>query len=179
VNEDHLLVLVVHPETLRPVKPGEVGELVITTLTKEASPVIRYRTRDLTSLVTAPCACGRTFHRMTRVLGRTDDLLVVNGVKVFPSEIEAILFDVEGTEPHYQIVLERSARADEMTVLVEVSAAVFSDEMKVLAEFAERIRSRLAEELALAVKVKLVPLKALERFEGKARRVVDRRMEGR
>jgi phenylacetate-CoA ligase len=165
--EDHFLVEVVHPETLAPVGPGEVGELVLTTLTHEASPVVRYRTRDLTSLVTAACPCGRTLHRMTRVRGRTDDLLVLNGVKVFPSEIEAILFEVEGTEPHYRIVVER----DEATVEVEVSPAIFSDAMRTMAELTERIRGRLAAELGVAVRVKLVAPKALARFEGKARRV--------
>jgi phenylacetate-CoA ligase len=128
---------------------------------------VRYRTRDLTSILAAPCACGRTLHRMARVRGRTDDLLVLNGVKVFPSEIEAILFEVEGTEPHYRIVVER----DEATVEVEVSPAFFSDAMRTMAELTERIRGRLAAELGVAVKVKLVAPKSLGRFEGKARRV--------
>jgi phenylacetate-CoA ligase len=174
VNEDQFFVEIVDPDTLQPVPPGQVGELVITTLTREALPVIRYRTRDLTSLLAAPCPCGRTFHRMSRVRGRTDDLLIVGGAKVFPSEIEAILLEVEGTEPHYQIVVDREGGRDEPTILVEVSDGTFSDEMKVLAQLRENIRKRLAEELGISVGVKLVAQKSLQRFEGKARRVVDR-----
>jgi phenylacetate-CoA ligase len=175
INEDHFLVEVIDPETLEPVKPGDVGELVITTLTKEAFPVIRFRTRDLTRLITEPCECGRTFVRMSRVMGRTDDMLIVKGVNVFPSQIEAVLFEIEGTEPHYQIVVERKGRLDEITVLVEVSEEIFFDEMKKQQELIDTIKKRLSAELGISVEVKLVEKKTLERSEGKAKRVIDKR----
>ncbi len=175
VNEDHFLVEVVDPETLRPVPVGEVGELVVTTLTKEAFPVIRFRTRDLTRFITEPCPCGRTLVKMGRVMGRTDDMLIVRGVNVFPSQIEAILFDIEGTEPHYQIMVEREGNLDDATVLIEVSESIFFDEMKKQNEFVDLIKRRLASELGISVEVKLVERKTLERAEGKAKRVIDKR----
>jgi phenylacetate-CoA ligase len=175
INEDHFLVEVIDPETLEPVAPGEIGELVITTLTKEAFPVIRYRTRDLTRLLPEPCPCGRTLTRMQRVLGRTDDMLIVKGVNVYPSQIEEVLFEIEGTKPHYQLVVEREERLDKVTVLVEVSEAIFFDQMKQQREMIELIKKRLATELGIGVEVKLVGEKTLERSEGKARRVVDNR----
>jgi phenylacetate-CoA ligase len=152
-----------------------VGELVITTLTKEAIPVVRYRTRDLTSILEEPCPCGRTSRRMTRVKGRTDDMIIVKGAKVFPSEIEAVLFEVEGVEPHYQVQLDREAGVDKVTVLVEVSESIFFDEMRRQRRLEETIVRRLATELGVAVDVKLVGKKTLARSDGKARRVVDRR----
>jgi phenylacetate-CoA ligase len=175
INEDHFLVEVINPETLEPVEPGQVGELVVTTLTKEAFPVIRFRTRDLTRLIPEPCPCGRTFIRMQRVLGRTDDMIIVKGVNVFPSQIEEVLFEIEGTEPHYQIIVERKGRLDDITVLVEVSEEIFFDEMKKQQELKELIKHRLSSELGISVNVKLVEPKTLERFEGKAKRVIDRR----
>jgi phenylacetate-CoA ligase len=175
INEDHFLVEVIHPDSLTPVAPGEVGELVLTTLTKEAFPMIRYRTRDLTRLLPGQCPCGRTGRRMSRVLGRTDDMLIIRGVNVFPSEIEAVLFEIEGTEPHYQIIIDRKGAMDEATVLVEAGESIFFDQMRRQKEMVERIKGRLAQELGLSVEVKLVEKKTLERFEGKARRVIDNR----
>jgi len=175
INEDHFLVEIINPENLELVKPGDVGELVITTLTKEAFPMIRYRTRDLTRLISAPCECGRRFCRMSKVLGRTDDMLIVKGVNVFPSQIESVLFEIEGTAPHYQIIVDRKGHIDELTVLVEVSEDLFFDEMKKQNELIGAIKRRLASELGISVDVKLVERKTLERFEGKAKRVVDRR----
>ncbi len=175
LNEDHFLVEVVDPETLEPVAAGKTGELVVTTLTKEGFPVIRFRTRDLTRLMTEPCPCGRTFTRMAKVLGRTDDMLKVKGVNVFPSQIEAVLSEVEGTEPHYQIIVDRKGAVDELTVLVEVSESIFFDQMKKQREFIDLIKSRLVAELGIAVEVKPVEKKTLERTEGKAQRVIDRR----
>ena len=169
--EDHFLVEVVDPETLAPVPDGTVGELVVTTLTREAMPVVRFRTHDLASLTRVPCACGRTMARMSRVKGRTDDLILVKGARVFPSEIEAVLLEVEGTEPHYEIVLERRDGRDE--ALVRVEAAAPGDE--VLRGAVER---RLASELGVAVAVELVAPRTLARSEGKARRVIDRRRSG-
>ena len=175
INEDHFLVEVINPETLQPVEPGEVGELVVTTLTKEAFPVIRYRTRDLTRLITEPCPCGRTLHRMSRVLGRTDDMLIIKGVNVFPTQIENILFEIEGTEPHYRIVIERENHQDKATVMVEVMESIFFDEMKKQRHLIDTIKKRLASELGISVDVKLVEEKTLERFEGKGQRVIDKR----
>ncbi len=173
--EDHFLFEVVDPETLAPVPPGRLGELVVTTLTKEGIPVVRYRTRDLTAILDAPCPCGRTSRRMARLKGRTDDMLIVKGAKVFPSEIEAVLFEIEGVEPHYQVQVDRHAGTDLVTVLVEVSESIFFDEMKRQTVLKETIVKRLATELGVSVDVKLVGRKAIERSDGKARRVVDRR----
>jgi phenylacetate-CoA ligase len=175
INEDHFLVEIINPSTLQPVQPGEVGELVITTLTKEAFPVIRYRTRDLTRLITEPCACGRTNYRMTRILGRTDDMLIIKGVNVFPTQIENVLFEIEGTEPHYRIVIERENHQDKATVLVEVIESIFFDEMKKQRQLVDKIKKKLASELGVSVDVKLVEEKTLERFEGKGQRVIDKR----
>ena len=176
--EDHFLFEVVDPETLAPLPSGATGELVITTLTKEGIPLLRYRTRDLTSIVDAPCRCGRTTRRMARVKGRTDDMLIVKGVKVFPSEIEAVLVGVEGTAPHYQVEVDRQAGGDQVTVKVEVSEGLFFDEMRRQSELKQTIERRLAFELGVAVEVELVGQKSLERSAGKARRVVDRRRGG-
>lgn len=175
INEDHFLVEVVDPVTLEPVAAGETGELVVTTLTKEAFPVIRYRTRDLTRLISSPCACGRKFMKMTRVMGRTDDMLIIKGVNVFPSQIESVLFDIEGTEPHYQIIVDRKGALDDVTVKVEVSESMFFDEMKKQNELMDTIKRRLASELGIGVDVKLVEKKSIERSEGKAKRVIDLR----
>ena len=175
INEDHFIVEVVDPETLTPVPPGEVGELVLTTLSKEAFPMIRYRTRDLTRLLSGECPCGRTGQRMSRVFGRSDDMLIIRGVNVFPSQVETVLFEIEGTEPHYQIVVDRKGAMDEATVLVEVSESIFFDQMRRQKEMIERIQKRLAQDLGVTFGVKLVGKKGLERFEGKARRVVDNR----
>ncbi len=175
VNEDHFLVEVLDPETLEPVLPGEVGELVITTLTKEAFPVIRYRTRDLTRMITVPCPCGRTLHRIQRIMGRTDDMLIIKGVNVFPTQIEAVLFDIEGTQPHYNLVVEREHNEDKVTVLVEVVESIFFDQMKKQRTMVDTIKKRLAAELGVGVNVKLVEERSLERYNGKSSRVIDKR----
>lgn len=171
VAEDHFLVEVIDPETLAPVPDGTVGELVVTTLTREAMPVVRFRTRDLASITRVPCACGRTLARMSRVKGRTDDLLLVKGARFFPSEIEAVLLEVEGTLPHYEIVLERREGADEALVRVE---ALTPDD----AALRGNVERRLGSELGVAVAVELVAPRTLARSEGKARRVIDRRRPG-
>ena len=175
INEDHFFVEVIDPETLEPLPQGEAGELVITTLTKEAFPVIRFRTRDLTRLIPEPCPCGRKTLRMQRVMGRTDDMLIIRGVNVFPSQIENVLMSIEGTEPHYQIVIDRKGALDDVTVMVEVSESIFFDEMKKQHELIETIKKRLSSELNISVNVKLVEKKSLERTEGKAKRVIDNR----
>jgi phenylacetate-CoA ligase len=175
VNEDHFLIEILDPETLEPVAPGEIGELVITTLTKEAFPVIRYRTRDLTRLLPEPCPCGRTLQRVQRITGRTDDMLIIKGVNVFPTQIEAILFDIEGTQPHYNLVIDRQQNEDRMTVLVEVVESMFFHEMKKQRQVIEQIKKRLATELGVSVEVKLVEERSLERFNGKGNRIIDKR----
>jgi len=175
VNEDHFLVEILDPETLEPVRPGEVGELVITTLTKEAFPVIRYRTRDLTRMIPDPCPCGRTLHRIRRIMGRTDDMLIIKGVNVFPTQIEAVLFDIEGTQPHYNLVVEREHNEDKVTVLVEVVESIFFDQMKKQRTMVDNIKKRLAVELGVGVNVKLVEERSLERYNGKSSRVIDKR----
>lgn len=175
VSEDHFLVEILDPETLEPVKAGEIGELVITTLTKEAFPVIRYRTRDLTRMITEPCPCGRSFHRLQRIMGRTDDMLIIKGVNVFPTQIESVLFDVEGTQPHYNLIVEREKNEDKVTVLVEVVESIFFDQMKKQRTMVDRIKKRLAAELGVGVNVKLVEERSLERYNGKSSRVIDKR----
>ena len=175
INEDHFFVEVLNPDTLDPVLPGEVGELVLTTLTKEAFPVIRYRTRDLTRLISEPCPCGRTLVRMSRVLGRTDDMLIIKGVNVFPTQIEAVLFAIEGTEPHYRLIVDRENNEDRLTVQVEVIESMLFDEMKKQRALVETIKKRLASELGIGVEVKLVEERSLERFNGKGARVIDNR----
>ena len=176
INEDHFLVEVLDPATLEPVAPGEIGELVITTLTKEAFPVIRYRTRDLTRILPEPCPCGRTLRRMSRIMGRTDDMLIIKGVNVFPTQIEAVLFDIEGTEPHYRLIVERENNEDKVTVMVEAVESIFFDEMKKQRALIDTIQRRLASELGIGVHVKLVEEKTLERFDGKGQRVIDKRV---
>jgi len=174
-NEDHFLVEVVDPETLKPVPDGEVGELVLTSLTKEAFPVIRYRTRDLVRMLSGECPCGRTGRRMSRVLGRTDDMLIIRGVNVYPLQIEHVLMEIEGTEPYYQIVVDRKGAMDEATVLVAAGESIFFDTMRKQKEMVDRIKARLRQELGITVEVKLVERKSLQQFEGKAKRVVDNR----
>jgi len=175
VSEDHFLIEILDPATLEPVEPGEIGELVITTLTKEAFPVVRYRTRDLTRLLVEPCPCGRTFKRIQRITGRTDDMLIIKGVNVFPTQIESILFDIEGTQPHYNLIVEREHNEDKVTVLVEVVESIFFDAMKKQRTMVDLIKKRLAAELGVGVNVKLVEERRLERFNGKGNRVIDKR----
>ena len=175
INEDHFIFEVINPDTGEPLPPGEVGELVVSTLTKEAVPLLRYRTRDLSVIDLAPCPCGRTNARMAKVRGRTDDMLIIKGVNVFPSQIEDILLQVEHTEPHYQIIVFKDGALDALEVQVEVTEEMFTDEMKMLKGKEDEIRHRLKSELGIDCKVKLVEPKSLQRYTGKAQRVVDRR----
>jgi len=175
VNEDHFLVEVLDPRTLEPVPPGGRGELVITTLTKEAFPIVRFRTRDLTSLDFAPCPCGRTSVRVRGIEARTDDMLIVKGVNIFPSQIEAVLREIDGeTAPRHQLVIERRHALDDATVLVEVSQSVFFDEVRLQAEFRETVKRRLAAELGVTLEVKLVQKTTMDDVAAKGR-VVDLR----
>jgi phenylacetate-CoA ligase len=175
IFEDHFLVELIDPNTGEYVEEGKVGELVITTLTKEGIPVVRYRTKDLVSLSYEPCPCGRHFVRMSKVLGRSDDMLIIRGVNVFPSQIEEILIQIEGTEPHYMIIVDRKDHLDIFEVHVEVNEKLFSDEMKRLQEIEQKIKEEIQSNLGVSAVVKLVEPRTLERFEGKAKRVIDRR----
>ena len=178
INEDHFLAEVIDPETEEVLPPGSLGELVLTTLTKEALPLIRYRTRDITSLVREPCGCGRSFVRMTKPAGRTDDMLIIRGVNVFPSQVESVLMDIEETAPHYQLIVTREGAMDRLEVKVEVHEEVFSDEMREMERIARRIGSRINSVLGLSAKITLVEPKTLQRSEGKAQRVLDMRKTG-
>jgi len=167
---------IIDPKTGAEAAPGEPGELVITTLTKEGMPLIRYRTRDIVSIDHSKCACGRTVPRISKIRGRTDDMVIVRGINVFPSQIEHVLLKVEGTKPHYQLVVDRKERElDELEVLVEVEETIFSDEMSKLRNLEERIRSEIESVLGVYAKVRLVEPRSIERSEGKAKRVVDKR----
>ena len=176
IAEDHFLVEVINPETGEQLPYGEEGELVITTLTKEAQPVIRFRTKDIVSLNPEPCDCGRTLVRMSRVTGRSDDMLIVRGVNVFPSQIESVLLAIEGVEPHYLIVVDRQHvfKSDELEIWVEVSEEVFSDEMLKMEKLEQRLREEMDSVLGISAHIKLVEPKTIARTEGKAKRVVDR-----
>jgi phenylacetate-CoA ligase len=175
LNEDHFIPEIVDPQTLGVLPPGAEGELVLTTLTKEAFPLIRYRTRDITSLDYSPCPCGRTLVRMKKVLGRSDDIIIIKGVNVFPSQVESILIEMEGVEPRYQIIADRVEGVDTLEVKVEVNERVFSDEIKNLQNIALQIERRLREIVGVSAKVKLVAPESLQPVEGKALRVIDRR----
>jgi phenylacetate-CoA ligase len=175
IQEDHFLVECVDPVTLAPRRDGEVGELVFTTLTKEAMPVLRYRTRDLAALERGPCACGRTGARMGRVVGRSDDMMIIRGVNVFPSQIEEALLRVEGTAPHYLIEIDRPGTLDDVVVKVEMRPRDFRDEMRQLVELRDRIDHEIHSITGIRMKVELVAANTLARSEGKARRVLDHR----
>jgi phenylacetate-CoA ligase len=179
LQEDHFLVECIHPETLDPVPEGEPGELVITTLTREAMPLLRYRTRDIARLYRDTCPCGRTTARMGRVAGRSDDMLIIRGVNVFPSQIEEALLRVEGATPHYLIEVDRPGTLDQVTVKVEIRPELFSDRMDRMQALRERIAREIHAVAGIRAEVELVEPRRIERFAGKAQRVLDRRgMEG-
>jgi phenylacetate-CoA ligase len=177
IQEDHFIVECLNPDTLEPVKIGERGELVFTTLTRQAMPMIRYRTRDIAALDDSPCPCGRTTVRMSRVVGRTDDMLIIRGVNVFPSQIEEALLRVEGTAPHYLIEVDRPGTMDEVTVRVEIRPQDFSDKMSQLQELHDRIDREIQSITGIRANVELVEPQSLERSMGKAKRVIDHRRE--
>ena len=175
VWEDHFLVEIIDPETKEQLPPGERGELVITTLTKEAIPLIRYRTKDLTSLNPVPCKCGRTHARIEKIMGRTDDMLIIRGVNVFPSQIESIILETEGVAPHYQLIVKREGALDTLEVKVEVDENIFSDEIKELQKIERKLEESIKDFLGISVDVKLVEPRSIERSEGKAKRIIDLR----
>ena len=168
---------IIDPKTDQEVEAGEAGELVITTLTKQAVPLIRYRTRDIVSIRYDKCKCGRTSPRISKIKGRTDDMIIVRGINVFPSQIEHVLLGIKGTQPHYQIIVDRKAhQLDEVEVLVEVEEKIFSDEVKKLNELSQKIKKEIEAALSIGVKVTLVEPKTIQRSEGKAKRIIDKRV---
>ncbi|MDA3902557.1 MAG: phenylacetate--CoA ligase [Desulfuromusa sp.] len=173
--EDHFLAEIIDPDTGAVLPEGSVGELVLTSLTKQAFPMIRYRTRDITRLDYTVCECGRTLARMEKTRGRTDDMLIIKGVNVFPTQIEEVLFQIEGCEPHYQLIVDRENNMDSLEIQVEVNENIFFDEMKQQRQFVVQAEKRLATVLGVSAKVKLVEPESIKRHEGKAVRVIDRR----
>lgn len=178
VFEDHFIVEIIDPETLQPVPDGEVGEVVFTTLTKEGIPVVRYRTRDISRIIPGQCACGRTMRRIERVTGRSDDMLIVRGVNVYPSQIEQVLLGIPNVAPHYQVVLTKRGSMDYVEVHVEVAPEFAFDEVRELERLQKRVKAEIESVLAVSIAVRLVEPKSIARSEGKAKRVVDLRAEG-
>jgi phenylacetate-CoA ligase len=176
IAEDSFIAEIIDPETCQVLPPGTVGELVLTTISKEAFPMIRYRTRDITSLDHAFCDCGRTMVRMKKTMGRSDDMLIIKGVNVFPSQIEEILVAIEGCEPHYQLVVDRKGALDVLEVCIEVRENIFFDEMKKQRAFLEMVEKRIDSVLGVGVTVKLIEPNSMPRHEGKAQRVIDKRV---
>ncbi|PLX91706.1 MAG: phenylacetate--CoA ligase [Desulfuromonas sp.] len=173
--EDHFIPEIIDPATGKVLPHGEKGELVLTTITKEGIPLIRYRTRDITRIISEPCICGRTHLRIERLSGRSDDMLIIRGVNVFPSQIESVLCQIEGLAPHYQLIVEREDNLDSLEVQVEVNEETFSDEVKQMQELSAQIRKDIKDLLGITCKVRLVEPKTIARSEGKAQRVIDRR----
>lgn len=175
VAEDHFYPEILDPETLQAVAPGTTGELVFTTITKEGMPLLRYRTRDLASLNFDPCACGRTNVRMSKIQGRSDDMLIIRGVNVFPSQVESALLEIEEAKPHYMLIVDRVGTMDTLEVQVEIDDRYFSDEMVELNKVRQKIKHKVESILGISVNINLVEHKTIARSEGKAKRVIDRR----
>ncbi len=175
VNEDHFIVETIDPVTGEVLPKGEVGELVFTTITKEAMPLIRYRTRDLSRIITDTCICGRTFHRMEKVMGRSDDMLIIRGVNVFPSQIESVLVGKDGVSPHYMLIVDRQGTLDTLEVNVEIADDFPIDEIRKLQAIEKTLEKDIKDIIGITTKVKIVEPKSLARFEGKAARVIDNR----
>ncbi|HBA71397.1 MAG: phenylacetate--CoA ligase [Geobacteraceae bacterium GWC2_55_20] len=175
IAEDAFIAEIIDPETCQVLPPGSVGELVLTTICKEAFPMIRYRTRDITSLDYTTCECGRTMARMRKTMGRSDDMLIIKGVNVFPSQIEEVLVAIEGCEPHYQLVVDRKGALDILEVCIEVRENIFFDEMKKQRAFLDMVGKKIDSVLGVGVSVRLVEPNSIPRHEGKAERVIDRR----
>lgn len=174
-QEDHFIVECLDPDTLQPVPEGQAGELVISSISREAMPILRYRTRDIAIVYSGRCDCGRETLRMSRVIGRSDDMLIIRGVNVFPSQIEEALLSIEGAAPHYQIILDRPKTLDEVRVLVELDRNLLSDKMIDMVQLKKRIEGAIHQITGLHLPVELLPPMSLERYEGKAKRVIDNR----
>ncbi len=175
IFEDHFIPEIIDPKTLKVLPYGQIGELVFTCVTKEALPLLRYRTRDLTILNPAKCSCGRTIVRMKKCMGRSDDMLIIRGVNVFPSQIETVLLEINETKPHYLLIVDRVNNLDVLEVWVEVDGQLFSDEIRKLEELKKKIQHNIESVLGINASVKLVEPKTIERSEGKAKRVIDKR----
>ena len=175
IFEDHFYVEIIDPDTGEVLPEGSTGEIVYTSLTKECCPVIRYRSRDITRLYRDGCKCGRDFVKMEKVTGRSDDMLIIRGVNVFPSQVEAILVAIEGVEPHYQIIVDRKGALDDIEIRVEVNEKIFSDELKVMNALAKNIEHKIHTHLNITAKITLVEPSSIERSVGKAVRVIDKR----
>lgn len=175
IAEDHFIPEILDPVTLQPLAEGVTGELTFTTVTKEAMPLLRYRTRDLTSLDYSPCCCGRTNVRMSKIFGRSDDMLIIRGVNVFPSQVESVLMDIEEANPHYMLVVDRKGTLDTLEIQVEIDDRYFSDEMVQLNNIRNKIKQKVESVLGISVIISLVEHKTLKRSEGKAQRVIDKR----
>jgi phenylacetate-CoA ligase len=175
IHEDHFIPEIINPETGQVLPYGEVGELVFTTITKEAMPLLRYRTRDLTRLIIDQCACGRTLVRMDRIMGRSDDMLIIRGVNVFPSQVESVLLDMCEASPHYQLVVNRQNNLDTLEIKVELCESFWTDEIKVIESIKQKIHHKISSLLGISSTIKLVEPHSIERSEGKAKRVIDNR----
>ena len=175
INEDHVIAEIINPATGEQLPYGESGELVFTTITKEGMPMLRYRTHDICTLNPAPCACGRTTVRMSRITGRTDDMLIIRGVNVFPSQIESVLVGVEGVAPHYMLIVDRVNSSDTLEVQVEMTEEMFSDTVSHIEQVRKRITDQIKSVVGISTNVKLVAPKSIPRSEGKAKRVIDKR----
>lgn len=175
IQHDHFIPEIINPETEEVLAPGETGEIVFTTVTKEGLPLIRYRTRDLSSLDYEKCGCGRTSVRMSKVAGRSDDMLIIRGVNVFPSQVESVLLEIGETAPHYMLIVDRKDNLDTLEIQVEMTQGLFSDEVKKLEEIEGKIRREVESTLGINARVRLVEPKSIARSEGKAVRVIDKR----
>jgi phenylacetate-CoA ligase len=175
IAEDHFVPEILDPSTLQQVKTGVTGELVFTTITKEAMPLLRYRTRDLTSLDDTPCSCGRTNIRMAKIFGRSDDMLIIRGVNVFPSQVESVLLEIPEAKPHYMLIVDRQGTMDTLEIQVEVDELYFSDELPQLNNIRNKIKHKVESVLGVSVIISLVEHKTIKRSEGKAQRVIDKR----
>jgi len=175
IAEDHFVPEILDPSTLRPVEAGVTGELVFTTITKEAMPLLRYRTRDLSSLDYDPCPCGRTNVRMAKIFGRSDDMLIIRGVNVFPSQVESVLLEIPEAKPHYMLIVDRQGAMDTLEIQVEVDEKYFSDEIPQINNIRNKIKHKVESILGISVIISLVEHKTIKRSEGKAQRVIDKR----
>ena len=175
IQEDHFIPEIINPDTEEVLPPGSKGELVFTTVTKEGLPLLRYRTRDISTLNYEKCECGRTIVRMSKVTGRTDDMLIIRGVNVFPSQIESVLLEIGQTAPHYLLIVDRKDNLDSLEVWVEMTQSLFSDEVKHIEDLERMIKKEIESTLGINAKVRLVEPKTIERSEGKAKRVIDKR----
>jgi phenylacetate-CoA ligase len=175
IFEDHFIPEIIDPNTLEPLPYGAVGELVFTPVSKEGMPLLRYRTRDLTRLHADKCACGRTLVRMEKCLGRTDDMLIIRGVNVFPSQVESVLLELAETSPHYQLIVSRENNLDSLEIKVEIDEQFWSDEVKVLEALRKRISHNISSVLGISATIRLVEPRSIERSEGKAKRLIDNR----